>query len=212
MLLRCVRAGAIALLCSRCGGSQLLIPNELEQSGDRLEIEQIGPADASLRLAEFQVTLIEPPDGRVVESSGGSIVRWSVSVEGAGQRAMLQCEAHYGAPGKDPMAVPDARLRCEAEGMKLEVGGKGQRPGQGEFELDGVDYVVEAIYDVDSGEPPAVPAGYSLRLAFNVMAAAEAIAPADPGAVILSRHVTGRTRAGLMVATVALLKFTVSAV
>lgn len=206
-------SGTLLVVLAGCGGSQLLVPSSLEQTGDRFEIGQIGPTDASLRVASYQVTLIEPVDrGREVLSSGTSVVRWSVSVDGEGDRAMLQCEAKYGAPGRDPRADPVSQLRCEGESMKLKVGGKGRQPGQGDLVHEGVEYVVEAIYDVDSGEPPAVPAGYSIRRAFTVMAAAEAIAPSDPGAVILSRHVTGRTRAALMVSAFALLKFTVSGV
>jgi hypothetical protein len=94
--------------------------------------------------------------------------------------------------------------------MTLRLTGLRARPDVGQLVINGAKHSIMALQDVESGEPPIRPAGYTIRLAFNEVAAAESIAREDPGAVVVSRHIKENRRAALMAACVALLKFRAS--
>jgi hypothetical protein len=209
-------AAAIGVVAVACGGAtQLLVPVPFRNSSVRFEIESLNATAPSRMIGNYQVTFFQSSDrGREVLSSGATVARWAVGANGPSGQAALDCEARYGALGKGPSGGPaSVSMKCDGRGapMTLVLAGPGQRQGVGKLVLQGVEYEIEAVYDVENGKPPTTPAGYAIRRSFDVVAAAEAIGPEDPGAVYLSTHVEEPRRTALMTAATALVELGVLA-
>jgi hypothetical protein len=214
--LRATLAPAAVGLAAACGGAtQLVVPAGLQGNCDRFELESLSATAPSRMIGDYQVTFVQSTDrGREVLSSGVTVARWALGVTGPGGQVALDCEAHYGGHGKGPNGGPSSMsLQCNGRGtpMTLELAGKGQRQGQGRLVVGDVDYTIQAVYDVQGGKPPATPAGYTIGRAYDVLAAAETIAPEDPGAVYLAGTVEEPRRTALMAASIALVELGVLA-
>ena len=207
---------AVGWLAVACGGAtQLVVPAGLRSNSDRWELESLSATAPSRTIGNYQVTFLQSPDrGREVLSSGVTVARWVLGVRGPSGQVTLDCEAHYGAHGKGPNGGPATiSLQCNGRGtpMTLELAGKGQRQGQGRLVVQGVAYTIQAAYDVRGGKPPATPAGYTIGRVYDVLAAAESIAPEDPGAVYLAGTIQEPRRTALMAAATALVELGVLA-
>ena len=191
------------------------MPAGLQSNTDRWELESLSATAPSRTIGNYQVTFFQSPDrGREVLSSGVTVARWVLGVTGPSGQVTLDCEAHYGAHGKGPNGGPaTTSLQCNGRTtpMKLELAGKGQRQGQGRLVVQGVEYTIQAAYDVRGGKPPATPAGYTIGRMYDMLAAAESIAPEDPGAVYLADTVEEPRRTALMAAATALVELGVLA-
>jgi len=203
-------------LVAACGGAtQLVVPEGLQRNSERLELEDLSVTAPSRTIGNYQVTFLQSPDrGREVLSSGVTVARWALGVVGPSGQVTLDCEARYGAHGKGPRGGPATiGLQCNGRGtpMVLELAGKGQRQGQGRLVVQGVEYVIQAAYDVRGGTPPATPAGYTIGRAYDALAAAESIAPEDPGAVYLAVALEEPRRTAMMAAATALVELGVLA-
>jgi hypothetical protein len=207
---------AVAWLPMGCGGvTQLVIPAGLQSNCVRLELESLSATAPSRRIGNYEVTFFQSPDrGREVLSSGVTVARWALAVVGPSGQATLDCEAQYGAHGQGPNGGPaTTSLRCDGRGtpVTLELAGKGQRQGQGRLVVQDVEYVIQAVNDVQGGKPPLTPAGYTIGRAYDVLAAAEGIAPEDPGAVYLAGTVEEPRRTAMMAVATALVELGVLA-
>jgi hypothetical protein len=211
-----VAPAAIGWLAVACGGAtQLVVPAGLRSNTDRFELESLSVTAPSRSMGKYQVTFLQSTErGREVLSSGVTVARWAVGVTGPSGQVALDCEAHYGAPARGPNGAPaSTSLQCNGRGtpMTLELAGKGQRQGQGRLVVQDVEYIVQAAYDVAGGTPPATPAGYTIGRAYDTLAAAEDIAPEDPGAVYLASTIEEPRRTALMAASIALVELGVLA-
>ncbi|MBN1608179.1 MAG: hypothetical protein JW940_16215 [Polyangiaceae bacterium] len=207
---------AVGWFAASCGGAtQLVVPAGLQNNSERLELEDLSVTAPSRTIGNYQVTFLQSPNrGREVLSSGVTVARWALGVVGPTGQVTLDCEARYGAHGKGPNGGPATiSLQCNGRGtpMTLELAGKGQRQGQGRLMVQDVEYVVQAVYDVHGGKPPAMPAGYTIGRAYDVLAAGESLGPEDPGAIYLAVALEEPRRTAMMAAATALVELGVLA-